>query len=355
MNLDNHVIETAISGEKALEKLNDNGFDLILSDLKMPGISGVDLLKEIRTRKIESVVIMITGYGTIESAVESMKMGAYDYFLKPFEVKDLRKKIKRVEMDLRLKKNIPIPSDLSRSILKARLEMVNFNEYRGPYLIISEDDPNNLIQKYELTNAQKICLNIHEENEIITPIIFYSLKSKIKEFIEKHDSGTIIFKGIEELLRDYKWDELKKFISYLISEIITKDFSLLIILNESAEFLTISQQELLNNSLSLFVNPVFNKIINLLSHPLRKNIILLLKNEGKLNFNKIVKKLNVERSSALAFHINKLAQESIIMKDKSLYQLSPIGYFFVDVISLLESLGFSYPQSKIKLLKINGS
>ena len=106
---------------------------------------------------------------------------------------------------------------------------------------------------------------------------------------------------MKEILKICDYDEIKKFIAYLLSEIATSPFSLIILISEKLEYLDKTQQGLLDHSLSLFVNPIFNKSINLLSHPLRKNIIILLKSEERLNFNKIVKKLNVERSSVLAF------------------------------------------------------
>ena len=96
LSLEDHSIVTASSGGKAIEILNENDFDLILMDLKMPGLSGVDLIRKIREIGCTSIIIVITGYGTIESAVQTTKAGAYDYILKPFEFSALKKKIEAI-------------------------------------------------------------------------------------------------------------------------------------------------------------------------------------------------------------------------------------------------------------------
>ncbi len=74
------------SGEAALERFGGEKFDLVLTDLKMAGMSGVDLLARIRALDPDVPVIVLTAHGTVQSAVEAMKQGAFDYILKPFDV-----------------------------------------------------------------------------------------------------------------------------------------------------------------------------------------------------------------------------------------------------------------------------
>ncbi len=83
-------IDTALSGEEALKKNGETAYDLVITDLMMPGISGLELLKALLKNHPEVRVIMITGYPTIKTAVESVKFGAFDYIPKPFTPKDLR-------------------------------------------------------------------------------------------------------------------------------------------------------------------------------------------------------------------------------------------------------------------------
>jgi DNA-binding NtrC family response regulator len=87
---------TASTTEQALEILDQNPVDIVLTDLRVPQMGGVELLKRIRETYSQTAVIVLTQYGTIESAVEATRMGAVDYVTKPFQVQELRGKLQRV-------------------------------------------------------------------------------------------------------------------------------------------------------------------------------------------------------------------------------------------------------------------
>ncbi|HUL30962.1 MAG TPA: sigma-54 dependent transcriptional regulator [Thermodesulfobacteriota bacterium] len=76
--------EDALSGKEAFEKMKANPFDIVITDLKMPGIDGMEVLRTFRKEYPDSIIIMITGFSTVETAVEAMKLGAFDYIPKPF-------------------------------------------------------------------------------------------------------------------------------------------------------------------------------------------------------------------------------------------------------------------------------
>ncbi len=80
-----YEVETALSSEEALEKLKHYNPNLIISDLKMPGMSGIDLLKKVKNQYPDIDFILLTAYATVENAVETMKIGALDYIVKPFK------------------------------------------------------------------------------------------------------------------------------------------------------------------------------------------------------------------------------------------------------------------------------
>jgi len=95
---------TADNGEDALSLIRESDLDLVISDMKMPGINGMDLLDETKKIKPELPVIMMTAYGTIEMAVEAMKRHAYDYITKPFKNEELKLTIKKALENYRLVK-----------------------------------------------------------------------------------------------------------------------------------------------------------------------------------------------------------------------------------------------------------
>jgi len=87
--------ETAESGEEALSKLNLHSFDLVISDLMMPGMSGLGLLKEVRRRFPHTGVIIVTGYGDEQTYTDVIRAGATDFLSKPFFRDELEAKISR--------------------------------------------------------------------------------------------------------------------------------------------------------------------------------------------------------------------------------------------------------------------
>lgn len=89
LSLEGFDVETAEDGEQALAELTRKNYDLVLTDLKMPKMGGIQLLEAIRESMPHVVVVIMTGFGTIETAINAMKRGAYDYILKPFKVDEV--------------------------------------------------------------------------------------------------------------------------------------------------------------------------------------------------------------------------------------------------------------------------
>lgn len=85
------------SGEKALKLLQDQHFDLVITDMKMPGLTGLDVLRKVKELSPQTIVIIITAFGTIENAVEAMKSGAFHYFIKPFSLESLMATVEKAK------------------------------------------------------------------------------------------------------------------------------------------------------------------------------------------------------------------------------------------------------------------
>lgn len=92
---DENDVDMAFSAEEALSKDNEIAYDLVITELMMPGMSGLDLLRQLKAVRPEVKIVMITGYRTMRSAVESVKMGAFDYIPKPFTPAELRALVNR--------------------------------------------------------------------------------------------------------------------------------------------------------------------------------------------------------------------------------------------------------------------
>src|SRR5437870_11531296 len=98
-----HEVEEASNGNAAIERLHDSYFDVVLSDLKMGGSDGMDVLRTTRALHPTTAVILMTAFGSVNTAVEAMKIGAFDYVQKPFEIDEMEVKIEKALEVKRLK------------------------------------------------------------------------------------------------------------------------------------------------------------------------------------------------------------------------------------------------------------
>jgi response regulator RpfG family c-di-GMP phosphodiesterase len=89
LGLEGYFVRTAADGVSALEALSSSRYDLVISDLKMPRMGGIELLEEIPKVSPSTLTVIMTGFGTVETAIDAMKRGAYDYVLKPFKMEEV--------------------------------------------------------------------------------------------------------------------------------------------------------------------------------------------------------------------------------------------------------------------------
>ncbi len=94
------------NGKKALETLEKEPFDVLVADIKMPGLSGIELLEQVKERYPETEVIIMTGFGSIGSAVDAMRKGAYDYITKPFDLDEVILKVRKIQDQKSLQREV---------------------------------------------------------------------------------------------------------------------------------------------------------------------------------------------------------------------------------------------------------
>src|SRR6187431_1125432 len=89
LGMEGYIVRTAEDGVSATNELERARYDMIISDLKMPKMGGLELLKEVAKTHPDTLTVIMTGFGTVETAIDAMKRGAYDYILKPFKVEEI--------------------------------------------------------------------------------------------------------------------------------------------------------------------------------------------------------------------------------------------------------------------------
>ena len=110
-----YQVETAQDGKEALEKMQQHTLDIVLCDIRMPKMDGMAFLKEVKAKGLEGTIIMMSAYGTVDTAVEAMKIGAYDYVSKPFNADEIILTLKKAEERERLREeNIRLRQEVQR-------------------------------------------------------------------------------------------------------------------------------------------------------------------------------------------------------------------------------------------------
>ena len=118
LSADDYKVSTAANGKDAIDILERSKFDILLLDLKMPDCKGTELLPKIKKLDPDNIVIMMTAYGTIKTAVEAVKLGAYDFITKPFELEEIRMIIqKALEMKQLSSENVKLREILSENVV----------------------------------------------------------------------------------------------------------------------------------------------------------------------------------------------------------------------------------------------
>ncbi|NOY78851.1 MAG: sigma-54-dependent Fis family transcriptional regulator [Calditrichaeota bacterium] len=160
-------IVTALSGEEAIARFKEEPFDVVLTDLKMPGKSGLDVLDEVLRMAPETSVVLMTAFATAQTAVQAMKKGAYDYLIKPFDFEEVRLKIERILKEKALQQeNVGL-----REQLQTRFSFENIIGHSGAMqdvfkLIkkVANTDTTVLIRGESGTGKELIALAIHRNS-----------------------------------------------------------------------------------------------------------------------------------------------------------------------------------------------
>jgi two-component system, NtrC family, response regulator PilR len=190
-----YAIEPSTSGEEALAKLADRTFDLTLLDLLMPGMDGIEVLRRLKRVDPEAMVIIITAYASVESAIAAMKLGAFDYIQKPFKHDDLLMTVGRALEHRRLRnENTRLKTELHR---KFGFENIigKSKPMQGVFELINAAAPTRstiLVQGESGTGKELVARAIHDHSERTeSPFITVNSGSLPPDLLESHLFGHV--------------------------------------------------------------------------------------------------------------------------------------------------------------------
>ncbi len=118
-----YMVDLALNGKSAIETFRKKDFDLLVADLRLPDINGMEVIRTVKETRPETAVVVITGYASVDSVVESMKLGAYDYLSKPFTDDQIKTTVDNALKDRKLKQapvSIPKPESAEDQLIQKR-------------------------------------------------------------------------------------------------------------------------------------------------------------------------------------------------------------------------------------------
>jgi DNA-binding NtrC family response regulator len=166
LTVEGYDVDNVGSGEEALELIKENDYDIVLSDLKMPGMSGMELLAHIRKLKPETRVIMITAFATIESAVEAMRRGASDYISKPFKINEIEVAVRRALEEAKFRENLrKAPASEAKLQLQPMIESISSPIRRGVIehlLVVKNSSFMRLVEELGIEDHEKLSFHLRK-------------------------------------------------------------------------------------------------------------------------------------------------------------------------------------------------
>jgi len=293
LSLKGFEVDTCAGGKEAVEKLQRERYDVVILDLKMPDISGLDVIREVKKKGVKTNVIVVTGYGEVESAVEAMKLGAIDYIQKPFDGNDIARIIERAG-----KKKLP-----------AFPEYFAFDTGK---IIIASIPPKEDIER--------------ELNVIADEYIDLKKSHNLLHILDGIDANTtLIVSGISYLLKTAGKEEAKKQLKNFIQEVEKKEANILIVCRGEEE-------KKLLDEICVEEDADIDEMIETCKSPIRRKLLHLLRTHGAMGYSEIMRGVGVEYSSKLAFHLKKLCNLNLVEKTRNGYILTPYGEHLANIL-----------------------
>jgi DNA-binding response OmpR family regulator/DNA-binding transcriptional ArsR family regulator len=292
-----HTVAALPSVLKATEALEHDEFDVVLTDLKMPRHGGLDLLKEVRQRWPRTLVVMVTGYATVETALEAMKLGAFDYLRKPFRLEQVRSTLLLVAQEREFEappEAFRDPTREARALAAGgRHEVLFFTEERvgdEPHLHVEPLDPDNPSRLTERTEA----------------------------FLVEQPNGAVVLANIERLLEHHRLEEIVAILDRLRTDLaghgpLRVGFNPRRVPPAAAVALgsAVSADET-------------HGTLEALASPIRRKALLRLA-EGAASFGDAMEAAGLDDSPKMSFHVRKLVDAGLVLHDGETYRLTSRG------------------------------
>jgi ActR/RegA family two-component response regulator/DNA-binding HxlR family transcriptional regulator len=294
-----HTVSTAASVPKAVESLESEEFEVVFTDLKMPRQSGIDLLRIIRERWPHRFVIMVTGFATVATAVEAMKLGAFDYIAKPFRADQVRSVLGLVSEQLRyagpgLQGGHPV--DLARDIA----------ERQGVPVLLAAPAP-------APTGLPPSISFVPFDGK--DPA---ALRDQVESFLRDHPKAGVVIAHAEQALALHRTEDITSWLASLRT--LLQGRGVLAVGMDP----TMASEAQLEAVTATLAAPALHGALEAVANPIRRRILRRL-SEGPASFSTLMRSAELDDSPKMSFHMHRLVESGLVAHTGEEYQLTPRG------------------------------
>jgi len=305
-----HQVETAPSARKAVEVLEAGERDVVFTDLKMPRQSGLDLLREIRQRWPRTYVIVVTGFATVPTAVEAMKLGAFEYIGKPFRGEQVRQVLHLVTEERAFSEaGLPTedPFALATSLAKT---------HKVPILLLSERPGK---------ASEQVSVRPYDGRDPAR------LLDEVEAFYGEHEKGGIVIARVDRVLADHRLDDIVELLRRVRDRAQGRGpFAI------GLDPRRVSRDAATAVRSILVANQVHGTL-EAIASPIRRRVLLRLA-EAPAAFSDVMHAAELDDSPKLSFHMHRLVDEGLVAHAGERYKLTAKGEGAVALLHDMERL-----------------
>ncbi len=305
-----HEPRAAPSARKALEFLASDPPDVVFTDLKMPRQSGLELLQEIRHRWPNVFVVMVTGYATVQTAVEAMKSGAFDYIAKPFRTEQVRHVLQLIAEQQKFS-DTHLPRGTAVEVAR---ELAR--RYQCPILFAADTAPS------KASGLEFLAFDGKSPSD---------LPHALAEFLRDRPHGGLVVAQVDRMLSGHRIEDIVAVLLQLRQRLEgAGPFAVGI----DPDRVTQTHADAVRAAVTA---PAVQSALEALSSPIRRRVLYRLA-DGPSGFSEAMRAAELDDSPKMAFHMHRLVDEGLAVHEREQYRLTAKGQNAVGILREMENV-----------------
>jgi len=294
---EHHRVELAASVPKAVEWLEREEADIVLTDLKMPRHGGLELLREVRSRWPNTLVVVVTGFASVDTALEAMKAGAFDYVRKPFRIEQLRQTLDLAGQQ----RAFDSPSLANRDPVAEARELARRGDLE--VLLVGETAP-------------KATPHLHFEK--LDPDQPSLLVDHVREFVATRPRSAVVIGAVESMLERHRLEEILSVLDQL-RELMEGHGPLRVGFDPSR-----TSPAVVTAVGGTVTADETQDTMEALANPIRRKALQRVAN-ASASFGELMAAAGIDDSPKMSFHVRKLVEAGLLTHEGEMYRLTARG------------------------------